>query len=188
MLLSNPQLFLLVCFPCCTLSLILIRSWLKLKAYYKQSSMLIPVNLSASCFSFFKIPNLESYQKQASTLIWCHHPQMPTLLIFGIKVSPLCRLCGVGPLWSPDQRRLCPQMTLTELQAAKEGWFYLFWNKVHKKRGGTLGCTCFYRSDRVGQPLDWWGQQPFSVWLRLREKEPRRVGVLAVTAGKKKFN
>lgn len=55
-----------------------------------------------------------------STLICCHHLQMPTLLIFGIKVSPLCCPCGVSLLWSPDQSRLWLEMTLTESQATKE--------------------------------------------------------------------
>lgn len=131
---------------------------------------------------FFFIPSLETYQKWASTLICCHHLWMPALLIFGIKVSSLCCLCGVGLLWSPDQRRFCPEMTLTESQATKETCFIYL---VHTVYNTWLG---LHRSDRLWHLLDWWGGQLFAAWQRLREGVLKKLGVLAVTAEKLKFN
>lgn len=135
--------------------------------------MLIPMSEATNETDFFFIPSLETYQKWASTLICCHHLWMPALLIFGIKVSSLCCLSGVGLLWSPDQRRVCPEMTLTESQATKETCFIYL---VHTVYNTWLG---LHRSDRLWHLLDWWGGQLFAAWQRLSEgvlKKTRSFG------------
>ena len=94
---------------------------------------------------------------------------MPTALIFGIKVIPLCCLCGVSPLWSPDQSRRWPEMTRTESQARKDWAIFIYWGgecahtAIH---GDTLGGTflCLYKSDSLWHPLDWWGQLCYGDW------------------------
>lgn len=135
--------------------------------------MLIRINQIT--FSFFP-PDLEPCQKQASTLICCHHLQMPTLLIFGIKVSPLCCLCGVDPLWSPDQSLSWPQVTLTDSQATKEresDSIYLVNKDIYSvvKLWVALVFKGLTESGRLLTDED---NNFFSMWLRLREKWPEQ--------------